>query len=438
MDQDIWYTIGIHLDYENLMILCQVNSNLSHICNSNYFWMIKVNQDFGISEEDFDKLQSELETGEEIYIYYAGLNNLPIRGAEKYGNPYDLVKAAASTGNDQLVEYFYYLFPYPYIFKILGNRGMSDLIFYLNDKYPNGDNLDYAMKGAIKGRHRLLIDQITKHKDFSPESDMLYDAAESGNVPLFVHLDQTFILGYRGTENDLLRIATSKNNQNMVSFLLATGITGYDEGLVGAAESGNQELIDLMLILGAQDINGALLAASRGGHLSIFLQMKNKGATAFEEAFVQAANLGKISIMQEIINFRDISYQYDEALKSATHTGELEVIKFLLSRYKPTINYSPWTNANNQIIALKIIEALLPYIDEKFYQKMLREAAIRGQLAIFKKLISLGTDPFDDQILDEIFSSWNLNIMIELVKRGADYKNRPYLSPQFLPYLQNI
>lgn len=60
MDYDIWYIIGLHLDYDSLGKLFCTNRKMSSLSYSNYFWLLKSKKDFLVSELDYDKLLKKL------------------------------------------------------------------------------------------------------------------------------------------------------------------------------------------------------------------------------------------------------------------------------------------------------------------------------------------------------------------------------------------
>lgn len=220
----------------------------------------------------------------------------------------------------------------------------------------------------------------------------------------------------------------------MVAYLLARRDFDYNMGLMGASKKGDQELVELMENLDAHDVTRSLIHAAKGGHMDVFLHLVNKGGTDFPSAFTSAAIKGQLLIMKKIIELTDVSAVYPEALRLAVEKGHLSVMKFLLTKFVPVIDYPIGTNGLN---SLEIIETILPYINPGTYQDMLYEAAVRGQLLVVQKLVSLGADPLTEIIQEEVFTSWMINIMIELIRRGADYTTYK-VDSQLLPYLQKF
>ncbi len=210
MNQGIWYNIGIHLDYETLIILC----------SSNYFWIKKCQNDFKINEVEVDSIISYLGTARETYIYYAGINNIPLIGTEKYGRLGNLIVAAINIGDDHIIEYFYKFHPRSYLIKYMAIKGKDDLIFSLHKKYPVDEDLYTAMQGAIIGNQRHLIAQLAK---MTISTDVLnYVAAETGNLSLYRYVAEIHPPNYYKSGGILVSACRSQNHY-MISYVLAMG-----------------------------------------------------------------------------------------------------------------------------------------------------------------------------------------------------------------------
>lgn len=105
----------------------------------------------------------------------------------------------------------------------------------------------------------------------------------------------------------------------------------------------------------------------------------------------------------------------------------------MLTKYKPQINYVPIYHQKN---GEEIFDILFPYIPPNLYQHALLNAAIHGQLIIFKKLVNAGANPSDPEIMKEAIKGDNLNIILELVRLGINYKDHSGINPKFIPYLE--
>lgn len=427
MNYDIWYNIGIHLDYISVINLFQINLRLNEICRSNHFWSLKVKNDFDTKEKEFSETITEVGKAKEAYIFWAGINGVPIPGAEKYGNLDNLLDKVTKTNNNKLIEYFGRLDQSPLMLENLGKNNNQEMIF----KLYNSLYIKYAMIGAMKGEHWDLVKKLAEENFTSLElRDIFRTAVGTGNITLFEYLSTKY---YRNSDHDskLLYYACANNKTYMIIYLLGKGIRNFDDGLAGAAKAGNYDLINTMLGLGATNVNRAMICAAQGGHLDVVLDMVTRGATHRNDLLQAAVTIGNLSIAQKAIDLG--AKNYSDALLDAVDNDQLEMVEFLL----------PKITVDNETIKMaarrgnsRIFNMVKHNINSAYYQDILQSAIGGGNLLIVRELIRLGANPLDPELMDMATDYHQLNSILELVRQGADYQVWiDKMQPGFLRYL---
>ena len=133
VQQDIDYHIGIKLQYNDLMNLCEVNKRFGQLGNNIWFWKLKAMRDFAITSDNFEELNQETINfptpgsakiaEHETYIRLAGEHLMPIPGAERYGDILDLTTRAVINDEDlSLIRYFFEIKRSYRFLPILGKR----------------------------------------------------------------------------------------------------------------------------------------------------------------------------------------------------------------------------------------------------------------------------------------------------------------------------
>lgn len=467
MNHDIFWMIALHLDYIFLGNLWAVNKNFYHISCSNYFWLRKCIHDLAITEEEYDSAISEVGTGQNTYLFWAGELNLPIPGAERYGNLYTLAVEASKVADDLVVEYFYRLSLCKDVWEILGLLDRRELITRLMSKYSynRADNLYGVLMGGIRKNNLSLVTQLLT-KDTAPyiERDveiLLTHISTTGSVDMLKYINQIYNYRYQSKYNDLLCGACIQQNLPLIHYLLAAGVTNYNGGLSGAAISGNILLVKWMLKLGATAVNRALSYAATGGHIDIISELICRGATDFNSGLTNAAYGGHISVVQDMVargatdingaldyavmgnQLEMIHYliniganNFSSALEQAIIFSTPPIVSFLLTKTTPSITYFVKRSITND---LAIFNLLIDHIPSDMYQELLILAALYGKLSIFRQLIAKGANPLDVSVMREAACSSQLNIILDLIKRGASYQwAEIYMKSSIINYLRSL
>lgn len=418
MYHDIWYNIGTHLDYDTLLILPQINHQLIYVYNSNYFWLLKCQKDFTIKEEKFDEIVDQLKSGRETYLFWAGINDIPLRGAERYGNLSKLTVSAAASGDNCLIEYYHNLLPYE-IFHTLGeynNGPMINKLLNREDKF-HYHNLLRVLRGALMANHEELIKILAPEELYSDVVHLVHPAIVSNNLSNLMFLINKYQIDL--TNKHFLYEACAAGNREIINYLLENGATDYDYGLLGAAYRGDRELINLMIRLGATDVNGAMEEASQCGHVDIVLDMIKRGATDVDKALAAAATGGKLEIVKMLIDWG--ATNYTEALEDAAENGHLSTVKYLLSKPTSLTKALNLSVGNGNIDVFTLLMAHVGPLCREVLANLLKISVKNGHLLICRHLINLGADPLNPSLICLATSHNQLNIIIELINHGANY-----------------
>lgn len=421
MNYDIWYNIGIHLDYDTLLMMGQINHQFANIYTNNYFWLLKCQNDFLIKEEKFDEIVSQVKSGKETYLFWAGINGIPLIGAERYGNLTKLTIAAGASGNNRLIEHYHNLLPEE-IFRPLAEHNNSLMLNKLLNKEEEfyHRNWTSAFVGALIANRKELINTLGHEKVDYNKINFACAAITGNSLSNLILVTNIYTIDL--TNARLLYKACVVGNKDIINYLLDNGSTNYNSGLEGAAYRGDLELISLMLKLGATNVNGAMIEAAESGHIDIVLDMLNRGAEDLNEALIMSAEYGKLEMVKMLISLG--ADNYTKALEEAAWCGHLLIVKYLLSK---TDNLKEALKLAIRHGHYHVVDLLLEEIgplSRRMMAKLLRLAVQRGHLLICLQLINLGADPLNTELISEAIS----HNQFMVINREANY----------LPYVYNL
>lgn len=342
---DIWYNIGLHLDYESLYDIFQTSIEMTMLKSSSYFWSLKSEKDFSVNYLEYDRLLKKLKTGKEVYLYFAGINGIPIKGSERYGDTQTSIRTAALSDNVEFLSQFIDWKWNLKNLKILGRRN-SSLISKLK--------LDLAgqvhvMLGAIRGNHLSLIKELVKNIDIeyscypSYHWSFLKTAIKSENPEIIEYLSTVYKLPYLDPDFDdghenrsmVLFYTCATGNLEMVKYIMnkrKCTIDDYNKGLSGAAKAGNIQLMNLMISLGAHNGFGAIIEAAKYNRFPIVVSIYNWWCNNLDSALNNMTKKGNIETIQKLIKLGANFYDINSALKLACRGNNLPAVKFLLSK----------------------------------------------------------------------------------------------------------
>lgn len=401
---ETYYHIGFNLSYEELLGICTVSKDFAALCANPLFWKYKSIHNFNITPNVYANISEGITDDREIYIKLAGLRNIPIPGAERYGHIERLIHNALIARKYQLFWKFYDMHSCVKVFMIAGENGMGHLIDLAVEKYPIDKStiLHYALCGAAKGGHNELIYhllEIGTDKINGVFAATTY-AAISGNLSTVkLLLDKNPPEYMESVIQQTLYQAAKAGYRNIVQHMLTPNDTQYNNVLLGAAEGGQQEIIDWMLSLGATDYSGALTSAARGGHMSSSRQMIELGADNLDEALLIAAGSGNIELVKYLVDqgadIDDANNIIWDAVGNATERGHVAVVKYLIGNLDHSrINFSGVVPLPLSVENLDIIRYLFSYIPPNQYDMYLWGAAKRGFLDIVQFFVEQGATDF--------------------------------------------
>lgn len=458
---DISFQIGLRLDYKAILKSRQVNSNWRKLYYGKYFWMIKCHLDLGISESDWEEISSQIKSGQEIYLYFSGLNNIPIYGAEKYGSVYKLARnlARSSTPDYDLLEFFCQLSGDYRILEPLGRQNNREIINRLSRWYT--DTIKFRLHiavGACAGGHLLLTKEMLEGIiNFVPIDRLLYQAVLGQNIEIIKYLPDHLIKYYSVIP---FYSVCATENDNIIDHFLSRGLGNYSDGLIAAAAKGNKKLIYRLLDLGAAINDMSVFAAAQAGHWDTAVELANQGrispnkilrgaaagghqiivenliaggADDLDGALVSATKYNHVSLVHWLVDqgARVTDWTIDEAIVSEN----LEIFQYLVIKTnKPIdkINYNHLVRCRNS----SIFREIMKYMPRECYYPIITEAVKRGRINIVKKLIDSIPGKEYSQLLITGAMYSQFNIVIELASRGVDWlPAKDYLNSHCIDYL---
>lgn len=397
---ETYYHIGVNMSYKELLKSCSVSKNFAALCANPLFWKYKSMNDFKISSETYDEILAETHDDREVYIQLAGLRNIPILGAERYGYIEKLIKNALAAGEYELFGRFLRLYPTFNITNILGRYGLKQIIdrCYIRDTpEQNCYALAPILNGAIEGGHYDLIKYLLD-KGACITAPMIYSVYKSGNSALGQSLLDMIPEHQRHDAiNLIMHDAALDGNLDIINYALSRGADDYNTSLTAAAESGNQTIIDMMIKLGANDFNMGLMGAAKGGHIDIVQQMINHGGDDVNLALSAAVESNNIELIRYLID--NGADEFNDVLSRAVAVSNLEIIKYIINRgnlNNHTTDFIPLIEHAVHRGDLNIVKYLLTYAVVVDYNLCLFIAAKNGHLHIAKFLVQQGaTDLLD-------------------------------------------
>lgn len=468
---DIYYRIGLFLDYESVIKFRMVKSELYELLGSNLFWLDKCQKDFGVSIDRYNDIMIDSKRGGEIYIYLAALDNNPLPGTERYGDLYKLAKASIKNYNSniKLIKFYCHLNPKDYrIFKICSQ--MNKLSF-LQGVYPDEIYLDkkdeidsLILEGACMGGYLSVMDSrfpTFRYNEFYTMR-FFHKAVKYQNLPLIKYLGR-----YLSSKEELY-IACKIGSEEIVEYLLERGASDFSSGLMGASLGNDDKLINKMIALGAdpylnlkaigicgrlhlinlasldpQQLNDLLMGSIIGGHLSNIASLINLGADNLELALNSAIIEKQYSIVNYLLN-RKIAIN-ENMVAAAILEGNLPIFHLLMTKVIPPIKIiSEYCESIARCPNIIIFQEIMTLTPESMYPQILIEIAKWGKLDNMRQLLRMTSDKYTYLYpkLFEIASKGdniNFNIIFELARRGGKWKKIKYSLPdQAIKYLKTM
>ena len=217
----------------------------------------------------------------------------------------------------------------------------------LNDNYSsffywaeNKTDLNAIFLGACLIANKPLID-LTISKGCNDWNTALTCACYSGNKEIV-----DFIISKGGRNYNLgLEAACRGGHRELVDYMISIGAYEFENGLYNACRGGHRELVDY-LSKKTNDCVRALEGACRGGHRELVDHLISKYSyTVFYRCNKQhwnwwlkdactSGNMELIIFIESLIKTRinENGCNYDEALEGAYKGGNIEVIKYILSK----------------------------------------------------------------------------------------------------------
>ena len=448
MNYDIWYIVGLHLDYDSLGKLFLTNWKIAALSYSSYFWLLKSKKDFSLTEFEYNRFFPKLKSGREVYRYFAGIRGIPIKGSERYGDLRVLRQAAALCDNNKFLTRF---IDHPWdkkTLKILGWRH-SSLIPQLSSELLHRV---YIIRGAIKGNHILLIKKLMTKYPYINSSyfhfQFLKKAIKSGNIEIIELLTSFYAMPWLNAnsncdyedDSEILYYTCATGNLQMVNYVMSKrkcGVRDYNEGLKGAAQAGDIHLMNLMFTLGATNIDGAMICAGKGGHLSIVLDMFNRGGTSLNLTLFQAAKKGNRDLIQKLIELGANCNNYEDIIRNACSGNNLPVLRFLLSTIKQLPqDFLIALIISSEGVSTDILDILLEYTDSSQYSKIVLGLLSNNNPLWFIRMLEIGASCHESWLTADIIKIQQLPILVELIYRGLDYKKYiPSMTQKTAQYL---
>lgn len=402
---EVYYNIGLTLSYKDVLSQSSTSKKFAELCNNSLFWKLKSIHDFGISTVDYDLLLDKTGNDRETYLYLAGIKNLPIDGAERYGNIRILIKNAIKARDYELFWKFFKLHPCGELFFEVGcvdptsndiNR-LKELIDMAIKTYSRtkGSIIKHALCGAALAGNMELISYLI-NLEAVDYVGMLECAAQGGNISVV----QLVLERYEKILSMDYAMATAAKfgKLNIVNYLLEQGYTNYNIGLQNAAETANREIMDMMITLGATNFCTALYHAASGGHYDIVMEMVNKITRVYDvnSAMINAARSGNIPLTDYFIsNGADM---FRGAIVTAAQQGDLDMINFLVMRGNLMNSETITTRTLLTAVRfghLKVLKHFFSYAPSEYYNDYLLEAAKYGYLDIVEFLINNGANDIE-------------------------------------------
>ena len=334
---DIDYAIGVNFDYLYLGKFYAVNHRYARLYIDPIFWELKIIHDFDISLPHLHQIyrlvisHPGIIKEREAYLKIAGDREIPIPGAEKYGNPGYLTRSAVvqliNSGSDNinLLSRFFGISKDTEVFRLIGNYGRIDIIQKIIIRYPEHrlDILNDAMIGAAEEGNTPLVKLLMHMGANNFYGAFNFSLASKNFETINFLLEQPRI-----DINEALSIAACLNDFVMVNFLISRGANNYNQALAGAAFSGSYQIVDAALAWGATNLDGALIEAAEAGQLPMVKYLMDKGATDVNDALISAASRGHISVSKFLV--AQGADNFDEALDLAPCTDNVEMVKCLM------------------------------------------------------------------------------------------------------------
>lgn len=431
LPQDINFSLGLNLDYDDLLIFCSLAKKYSVFCATGSFWKAKAIHDFHIDLPDLEELIAEIIAAgdyslpeKETYIRLAGEHDIPILGAEKYGDVNELTFIVANKLDESKLFYFFQISKFTYIFIHLGNLNRVDLLNKFLQLYPQLQEpiLNNFMIGAAESGNVTLVTQLLE-LGANYYAAAVYRAASSGHIKIihllidklgvdFNHAMYTaafnghinivyYMLAYGANNFDeCLDAAVAHKYYNIINLMLLSGATDYDEALSTAAYHGYRDIIALLIQKGIKDYDKALYRAAQGGFRDIVLDMINHGATDVNYGLIGAALGGHLDIIKELMK-RGATNFYDALIEAIVEPEDknLDIIKFLAEQVPDQQISHDFlfvvAGAGNKLI----LEYFFPYVKAQNYNSYALQAARFGNREGVKFFVEKGANNIDELVI---------------------------------------
>lgn len=183
---EVYYNIGLELSYKELILNCTISKKFAELCRNGLFWKLKSIHDFKISEDDYNTYLRQTGSDRETYVYIAGIRNVPIDGAERYGTIKILIKNALKVHDYDLFWKFFKMHPDEKVFIDVGTTDIKtskELIDRAAKAYPrlSREIINNAFMGAAWVGNIELMSHLMSLGAYDLRQAMGY-AARGGHI----------------------------------------------------------------------------------------------------------------------------------------------------------------------------------------------------------------------------------------------------------------
>ena len=414
MNYDLWYRIGLHLDYETLYNLFQTNIEITTLRYSNYFWLLKSRKDFSVPNSECDRLFKKLKTGKEVYLYFAGINGIPIVGSERYGDLRFLIRMAALSENNRFLTQFIDMKWDNKNLKILGKRNSSLISkLILNDM----GQLNVVL-GAIRGNHLSLVKElIAKYPpiDSSHYYLLFQKAIRSENFEILDFLSRKYRSPYLNTNTESEhKFKADLDVKPMTSFL----------GLpVLSSNSEHKFNTDLEVKAVTSYLSIPVLSAD-----SIYNSESDYESDSDCESESDYESKSDCESESDYESKSDCEFDYDDngcpkdgsiILFDACVTGNLEMVKYIMGKRKcGPQDYNSGLCGAAKAGNTQLMDLMFSLGAYDLYEAMIG-AAKGHHLSIILDMYNQGCDDLS-VALNYMFMGGNLETIEKLIELGAD------------------
>ena len=357
--------ILLNLDYPDIVNSCKALPQFARVCDTEYFWALKAEKDFGIPEDELLLVPGNVNRRRYLFIYNTKDPSTGLIEASKIGS-LALVKYFLDQGADIHAEEDEALL-------LASLYGHLDIVKYLVE---HGADLHGNKHELILKRKNGLAQLVTYVDVFRFLNTFGKDLIQPNETNLMAavendHLDVADYLIKQGADfhvNDeqALKLAATRGYLDIVEYLVELGadIRVFDEKALKLLEkNGRYEVVDYLIEQGAntpgfdqnalewakdkgdiepneedgiQGIENALISMATKGQPGIVKVLLEQGVNIHADndaALIGAASNGYLTIVKYLVRHgADIHARNDEALRLADYYDHEDIVKYLLSQ----------------------------------------------------------------------------------------------------------